>query len=269
MRIENSLAWRLADVTMVTGGGDATVEPIGDLISRLRDERGLTQGQMATFARVTRSWVTQVETGRRIKPDSDRLKRVAAVLHVPADTLLASAGYSTGYVERPTERTPEEALTEAMALLRIQRERQAREEAERKRAEIEAGLIKPIPGKLLILPIQRQPLSADATLTGYLAEEVAFYDAPTNADPERYQAFYVAGDCLQGRIEPGTTIVVDCWAVAEPGDIVAVHNGDLLIKILTEVSDGRYLTTLNGQPPIRVTEETRILGVVVQVTHKP
>jgi len=112
---------------------------VGAIIKRLRKERGLTQGQLATYAKVTRSWVSLVELGRREKPEREILERVASVLRVAPEILLAAAGYRIGPMPPPEERSLEQILAEAQAVLRRQREeeeRRRREEAERIREAV-------------------------------------------------------------------------------------------------------------------------------------
>ncbi len=66
---------------------------IGALIKKLREKAGLTQGQLAEYARVTRAWLAGVEAGNIKKPEQEKLQQVATILRVPAETLLAAAGY--------------------------------------------------------------------------------------------------------------------------------------------------------------------------------
>lgn len=82
----------------------ATPEQFGAMVRRLRDERGLTQGQVVQYAnarlerdgaslRLTREWLSFVETGRIDRPEPERVEALAAVLGVPAANMLAAAGY--------------------------------------------------------------------------------------------------------------------------------------------------------------------------------
>ena len=103
-----------------------TSETLGQLVKRLRKERGLTQGQVATYANVTRSWLSLVEGDERWQPDREMLERVAVVLHVPPETLLAAAGYRITPLPI-RERTPEELLREALARIEAERKEQERQ----------------------------------------------------------------------------------------------------------------------------------------------
>lgn len=68
-------------------------EAIGTLVKRLRAHRGLTQGQLAEYAKVPRSWLSVVELGRIETPDRDRLEQIASVLRVEPQLLYGAAGY--------------------------------------------------------------------------------------------------------------------------------------------------------------------------------
>lgn len=102
-----------------------TDETIGQMLKRLRKERGLTQGQLAEFAGVSRSWVSLVEKGIRKKPEPDYLRHVARVLRVPVDTLLSVAGYEVNPLPIRDERSTLEIMRELEA--RIKQQEQERQ----------------------------------------------------------------------------------------------------------------------------------------------
>lgn len=64
------------------------VTPLGQRIVRLRAERGWTQGQLAAYARVKRSWLSLVESGDRERPNADDLVRVARALGTTVEYLV-------------------------------------------------------------------------------------------------------------------------------------------------------------------------------------
>lgn len=63
--------------------------PLGDRIRAHRKQQGLTQGQLATFARVKRSWLSLVEAGERERPNAEMLARVADTLGVSVEYLVS------------------------------------------------------------------------------------------------------------------------------------------------------------------------------------
>jgi XRE family transcriptional regulator of biofilm formation len=61
---------------------------IGQRIKRLREAKGLTQAELAIQARVTRPYVTMLESGVRKTPSLPMLQRLAKALGVPVTELL-------------------------------------------------------------------------------------------------------------------------------------------------------------------------------------
>ncbi|MCL5265140.1 MAG: helix-turn-helix domain-containing protein [Chloroflexi bacterium] len=214
-------------------------ETVGQLIKRLRDERGLTQGQLAEYAGVTRPWVSKVERGATEKPEANRLGKLAPVLHVPSSVLLAAAGYPAPSTQIPTRtRTPQEILRELEAATPI------------------------------LVPETTQPASAGA---GTLVEaELWPYLPEAGARGHRFVAVPVSGDCMEPEIMEGHRVIVDLDASPTSGDIVlAIHDGESLVKQLEQRNGDFYLVALQKRPPLKVNENTRILGVVKTVQYRP
>lgn len=215
-------------------------EPLWVLVKRLRDERGLTQGQLAAFAGVTRAWLSRVELGDRERPDPDRLEAIAVVLRVPPETLLAAAGYRV---------TP------------LPEHRQSTDEIARE-------LLARLQDSPIMVPETRQPASAGA---GVLADAEQWpYFPPPGERSHRHIAVEVVGDCLVPRLYPGQRAIVNLDASPKPGDIVlAIHDGESLLKILEERTDGFHLVALQNRPARKVNGETRIIGVVRMYMGRP
>jgi XRE family transcriptional regulator of biofilm formation len=58
------------------------------MIKRLRELKGLTQAELAKQARVTRPYITMLESGARKMPSLPMLQRLAKALGVPVTALL-------------------------------------------------------------------------------------------------------------------------------------------------------------------------------------
>jgi transcriptional regulator with XRE-family HTH domain len=58
------------------------------MVKRLRETRGLTQADLAKRAKVTRPYITMLESGARKAPSLPMLKRLARALGVPVTELL-------------------------------------------------------------------------------------------------------------------------------------------------------------------------------------
>jgi XRE family transcriptional regulator, master regulator for biofilm formation len=60
----------------------------GTVLKTLREEKGLTQGTVAQRAKVTKPYLSQLETGARKNPSVPVLKRLAKALGVTVTALL-------------------------------------------------------------------------------------------------------------------------------------------------------------------------------------
>jgi transcriptional regulator with XRE-family HTH domain len=226
-------------------------ESVGRLIARLRAGRGLTQGQLATYAKVTRAWLSLVETDKIAQPERERLERVALVLHVPADTLLAAAGYRVGPPPPPPERSPEDALREALALL----------EKERRESET---TYRELPGKVVMVPIVKSFAAAGEGAVAEV-EHWPYIPKPEELGHE-FTAIRVQGKCLEPRVRDGDVAVVDKNAIPKSGDVVAIqYDGESLVRVY----EGDRLTALNGHPPIPIDSRVHLEGVVVFSGRRP
>lgn len=68
---------------------------LGDRIRELRDELGLTQGQLASGSSVSQGYLSQLENGEVKNPSAAVLLRVAQAMHIDPDELFEAAGYPT------------------------------------------------------------------------------------------------------------------------------------------------------------------------------
>jgi transcriptional regulator with XRE-family HTH domain len=68
---------------------------LGDRIRQLREESGLTQGQLATGSAVSQGYLSQLENGEVKNPSAAVLLRVAEAMQIDADELFEAAGYPT------------------------------------------------------------------------------------------------------------------------------------------------------------------------------
>ena len=65
-----------------------TPRRLATVIRELREQRNLTQEELAKRAKVTRSHLSLLEAGHRKNPSLDILKRLARTLGVPVTDLL-------------------------------------------------------------------------------------------------------------------------------------------------------------------------------------
>jgi transcriptional regulator with XRE-family HTH domain len=69
------------------------MDKFGDYLRKLRKQKGLTLKQVEKSARVSNSFLSQVERGIRNPPRPDILNRLAGVYGIPSQDLLEAAGY--------------------------------------------------------------------------------------------------------------------------------------------------------------------------------
>ncbi len=75
---------------------------LGDRIRKLRDQRELTQGQLAQSSSVSQGYLSQLENGEVKNPSAAVLLRVAQAVKVDPDDLFEAAGYPTVRTLRAT-----------------------------------------------------------------------------------------------------------------------------------------------------------------------
>lgn len=101
---------------------------LGDKIRQLREECGLTQGQLASGSSVSQGYLSQLENGEVKNPSAAVLLRVAQAIKVDPDELFEAAGYPTvrtlKEIYRGYESTIDTALLQYLA--RLPRDRQRR-----------------------------------------------------------------------------------------------------------------------------------------------
>ena len=68
---------------------------LGDKIRQLREDTGLTQGQLAAASSVSQGYLSQLENGEVKNPSAAVLLRVAHAIKIDADELFEAAGYPT------------------------------------------------------------------------------------------------------------------------------------------------------------------------------
>jgi transcriptional regulator with XRE-family HTH domain len=217
-----------------------TIHELAQLVRQRREELRLTQEELARQANITRSWLALVETAKRLRPEREMLERLALALSEPPAKLLELAGYSV----RPL------AVQESSIPYPIKR-------------ELELAFT----GLPIRVPLASGPISAGG---GAPVEALAYYPSDPEERTHRFAGYEVVGECLEPMIMRGHFVIVDMTVERKPGDIVAVrHDGEAMVKILTERGGKLYLSALQGPTPQAVDETTQIIGVVKGVQYIP
>lgn len=212
----------------------AQVRIDGKKLKRFREEADLTQGQLAIKTGITQSHISLMERGKRPNVTLATVGQLAKALEKNIDELLVKG-------ERPS----------------IERKRTLQE------IIYELENVTPI-----LVPITAQPAAAGYGLEA-APEYLPFMPEPSDRR-HKFIGVEIRGDCLVPRIRPGEYVIVDTDASPREGDVVlAVHDGEIIVKLLERRNDDTYLIALRKRPPLKVNEDTRILGIVRMVMRRP
>ncbi len=74
----------------------------GRYLRAARTHRGLTVRQLSVYSRVSSTYVSQLERGRKRQPSPAVLRKLASGLRLPYEELLAAAGYLPEEKESPS-----------------------------------------------------------------------------------------------------------------------------------------------------------------------
>lgn len=237
-------------------------ETLGELIKRLREERGFTIAKrLADRAHVSRSWLSRVEKGIIKRPAVDLLDQIARALRMDANVLRAKAGYALlpeGEEAAHAEflRQAEEILGKTLVFLR---------EGEQPSKTLPEDLVLvPLIGHIVagepdMIVRDHEPVLAliltDA-MRDWLAREIA-----------RPQALIVVGDSMSPILQPDDRVIIDPDATPRPGQIVAAQiAGETTVKIYLRTDEATILRSTHPDryPDIQMRSEQMgtIQGVV-------
>lgn len=204
---------------------------LAELVATKRKERKWSQSQLAREAGVTPAVVNRIESGQRLGR-ADTIARITGALGIDSDT---------------TQR-----------LLRDEDVEPTAERPRRTTAEILRELEEVTP---IMVPETLQPASAGA---GTFADAEAWPYMPEAGERRHhFVAVRVIGSCMEPLLREGFRVIADKDASPKHGDIVvAVHDGEILVKRLEQRNGDWWLVAMKERPPIKVGDGTRIVGVV-------
>lgn len=232
---------------------------LGELIRVNRESKGWSQRELSRRCGVPGPTISRIESGERLG-GIDTVLRITGALGIDPELVQR---LMRGETVEPV------ALPDADALYR-QAEVQRRREREAYEARIRELEATQIPGARPA-HVARGTIQPATAGHGSPAEAES---VPYSADVPRpqYIAVRVSGTCLEPDVTEGTVVIVDTeWTTNIPEGhlVVAMHEGDPLVKWLsTDPAGVRWLTS-NTLPPIRANGETTIIGVVVKIESEP
>lgn len=66
---------------------------VGELIKKLRDQKGFSQRQLALYSGVSNTEISKIESGERKNPNPEILKKIASALNIDYTVFFKAAGY--------------------------------------------------------------------------------------------------------------------------------------------------------------------------------
>ncbi len=198
----------------------------GAKIRQLREQRGITQTELAKRAGVTRGYIAQIETGLIKESGMDTFRRLASGLGMTLDELDAAV---RGETLKPTEE-PEDWL-------------------ERYRAA---------------QPYRLQIRTDFVAHAGEPVQPPQYYWIPRGgAAPVGIEAIKVKGNCLEPVIQEGDVIIVDKNAEVNIGNVVAcTYQDELHLGRLRKIAGEVFLE--NGHGTFKL-EECPHVAKVIQI----
>lgn len=215
------------------------METFGERLKRLREDRGISQAELARLVGWTSGYVSLIEANQRLVgslPRHDYMVKVARALGVTVDTLAGEENTTpTPIVLRPRQLTEDELF--ARFGIRRYVEPQSGEGL-RYSAGGSGGVVQGI----------------DDTLPRRIKGSRYLWEAP------------VVGDCMESEIHSGEIVIYSTRAPIEIGRIVVAlrDEDELLIKRLRLIGDRQVLRPNRGED-VPVDERIRFLGRGVAV----
>jgi transcriptional regulator with XRE-family HTH domain len=208
---------------------------IGSEIKRWREERGLSQAQLAARVGVNPSVMSRHESGEVPDPRASFLHRVADALDIPVWALLQAAGPARG----PDPR----ALLRELALMMHER--------------LPAALTRmPLSASTTAAPLRRAPREP---LTFWV------YAAQPGEEGHSFCVVDVVGDGFAPLVRDGDDVVVDERATPRLGDLVLVRGrGVLFIRRVVGARRGRPIVADPDGVPEKLGPQRVVVGVVVE-----
>lgn len=206
---------------------------VGDVIRRMREERGWTQQQLSSHSGLSRSYISLLEIGEIDKPSGKVLTRLAHAFRMSMEEMMRAMGYLPGTSAGPRRRGIDEILEEARA------------------------------AAPMAVPLIEEPAGAGP---GQMVIDYV-YLSPTVGRGRNMFAISVKGSSMAPRIEEGDIVVVDRDARPQDGQTVVAMTGDrVLLNRFVRKEHRIELHSEQGEKT--VASEDQVLGVVVQIIKK-
>jgi transcriptional regulator with XRE-family HTH domain len=180
---------------------DMALETFGSRLKRIREIKGLSQGELAEESGVDRSYISKLESGVTLNPTGDIIKKLAKPLNVSLDIIMGVCP-----IPEPKKETTEELL---------------------EKLRLAAPVSIPVYDRFYV-----HAGAEHAEIMEYV------YRAREKAAGENIEAFIVHGHCLTPRVGNGDIVITDRERAPEPGNILLCLKDDELVVGIYQVRDG-------------------------------
>lgn len=211
---------------------------VGDVIRKLRQERGLSLEQFSEVAAVNKATISQIERGEA-NPRSDTLARIAFALGTTVEAL-----YATLLPARDTRNNVEDGTIDVSDYMPHDIPVVAEGEASPQ-------------GTLF--------WASEGVLNNEVEDRIS---RPRDVTDPHAFAVKVRGDSMLPVFKPGMLLIVSPRGTARDGDEVYIEllDGERLIKVARRTAGGWILESANPAYPPRVVQQTEI-GAIMPILY--
>jgi transcriptional regulator with XRE-family HTH domain len=205
-------------------------------LTELREKRGLSKSRLADLAKISRTYLGQLEAAEYV-PSVEVAERLAAVLDVTLPQFLG--------LEAPVAASdPHDLLMRAAALL---------------------------PEEIPELDLPISGVASASPNTGLSNDDIILSEPRALAG--RLRRYRIAGDCMEPDIPDGAVVLVNVARQPQLGEPVLVQIGDaVLCKVVTGRNGAWVLRCTHGdqrEVRLRPGDEMTYIGVVERVITRP
>ncbi len=168
---------------------------LGEFIKKIREERGLTQEELAALSGLERGWISQLELDNIKEPSAKKLLKLSKPLRVKLDDIYKAAGYvKESKTEYKASRTPDDLMSELMVSMPV------------------------------AIPVVASVHAGPSEALDYA------YWARTK-EAKNLKALLVKGYCMSPQIEEGDIIIIDPELSPSEGRILVCYNdGEIFLE---------------------------------------
>lgn len=206
---------------------------LGIKVKELRKARGWSQDEIAKKAKLSRSYISDIERNKERKPTADKIIKLANAFNIEPEELYEAAGYLTPESRKKRVESPEDILSRLR----------------------------------LAMPVAI-PVYTDYYVHAGAPVEPIEYVYRTQAKPanKAVEGYIVRGTCLEPDIREGDIIIIQRDGQIDGGDIIACVIGEQMhLGRLRKIADSLYLENRHRSYKF---EECHLAAPVIEVIRR-